>query len=97
MCFLVFPGTPEKVLLQGAINQAFILPVTSTACAHSVALSPLMGATSWPEVHAPSALKEASSFKVCAAYQDELALPQRAGDMEPMDECGATGNDFLGA
>lgn len=73
------------------------MPVTSTACAHSVALSPLMGAKSWPEVHAASALKEALSFKVCAAYQDELAQAQRARDMVLWDECGATGNDFLGA
>lgn len=57
LCFLVFPGTPGKVLLQRAINQACGLPVTSTACAHSIALSPLKGAKSWPEVHAALSLR----------------------------------------
>lgn len=56
-----------------------------------------MGAKSWPEVHITMALKEASSFKIHAAYQDELAHPQRARDMVPIDEHGATGNYFLGA
>ncbi|KAI1238402.1 hypothetical protein IHE44_0013130 [Lamprotornis superbus] len=37
---------------------------------------------------------ESSGFKVHAAYQDELAQPQGARDMVPIDECGATGNYF---
>lgn len=95
LCFLVFPGTPGKALLQRTINQACSSPVTSTACAHSVVLSPLMGAKSWSQVHAALALKETSSFRVHAAYQDELAQPQRARDIGPIDGCGATGNYFL--
>lgn len=50
-----------------------------------------------PRCFVSLALKETSSFEVYAAYQDELAQPQRARDMVPTDECGATGNDFLGA
>lgn len=93
--FSSLPGTPGKVLLQRTVNQACSSPVTSTACAHSVALSPLTGAKSWSQVHTALALKETSSFKVHAAYQDELAQPQRARDIMPIDECGATGNYFL--